>query len=615
MSVRKTTNGPVILFRTSAAFGNYSYVANSEGSYKGIFANEEYLDRYDSIYPTYNLRTFEQKTDYLKARLQEGVFEDDNPDNGIIKQLPPIYSLLLNWEVKPKVILTFHSEADTTVVLVGSDMLLQKTPEVDFIINETQNIFHYQGSIIGLDPHAITIKDHENFYIYIQAETCEETISYLRKHNDELLSASSWALPGAYQAQGNSATIIGENSELVEYKSYTTFTDDYPNRDPVQITNYYKTTLFDTSLYSPNWSEYHQGLIDNYANFSYPHKHGRLHPNKGFCKATDVLESASHLGDRFDKENYAEADYGLYNNYWNPSGEDLEDPPIVYRRGYSIVNTEEYTIGRTANSGSRHTTFANSRYEWDWDNDQHTYTISTVHNPTDDVIWHARSPDSPVSEPFVWVYKSQSHFHVKGTDKQLINGILRYQKSYDLELIQNIYIYHKGYNIGPWTEKNDPYAQVVPYELFEDPWQLNYNRQIEVLLARQNQTITYYDEDGNLTDTFTADIIDETFVETPIENIVNLLREKGELPNTVGNGFSYVLPDGPLRSTFSEEGDSTQDNPVSPWPTLNAQYAPLGLRQMLKIHFSSNMIKMYFTDRFDVEQEFCKFHFEVDEPL
>lgn len=620
LSVRKTTNGPVILFRTSAAFGNYSYIATEDGSYKGVFPNEEHLDRYDSVYPTYNVNTIDERKAYVEARLQEGVFKDADPDNGIIKYVPHVYKLLLNWEVKPKVILTFKSEDDTTVVLVGSDMLLQKTPEVDFIINETQSIYHYHDRLFNTND--ITIKYHENFYVSIQSQTCDEIISYVNRHNDEVLSAPFAALPSAGNSQNNSSTIIGENSTLAEFRSNTNFTKDYPNRDPVQITNTYSSNYYGGDLQSSNWSDYFQNLIDNYANFSYPHKHGRLHPNKGFHKATDVLESASHLGDRFDKQHYAEASYALYNNYWNPSGEDLEDPPIIYRRGYSIVNTQEYTIGRTANSGSRTNNFANSRWEYDWDNDQHSYTISTVHNPTDDIIWHARSPDSPVSEPFVWVYKSQNHFHKKGEDRRYDDGVLRYQRIYDFELIQNIYIYHKGYNIGPWVAPNkfgyggdDPYNQVVPYELFKDPWQPNFNRQIEVLLARQNSTTTYYDEDGNITSTYTADVIDETFAETPIENIVNLLREKDELPNTVGNGFTYDIPDGPLRSTFFAEGNSTRDNPVAPWRTLNAQYVPLGLREILKIHFSSNMIRMYFTDRFDVEQEFCKFHFEVDEPL
>ena len=119
-----------------------------------------------------------------------------------------------------------------------------------------------------------------------------------------------------------------------------------------------------------------QILAGDYQRGNYVHPHGRYHLNPGLYNLNDLFVSASHLGDRYDR------------NEWNTYQEEQEDTSVIYRRGYEVTNNINKVLGTTGNSST--VTSPSGSFVSITDNDDNTYTLTTPYVSTNDTIWHAK---------------------------------------------------------------------------------------------------------------------------------------------------------------------------------------------------------------------------------
>lgn len=545
-SLRKTTNGIILgTLNILKSLQYYDYLNESQftaymsgviggGKYLTQYVHEELLNVYST---TFRFGSRPHRSDfnnahdeYVKSHVDLGLIAsvsfspgttDPTPDQDL-KSLPKIINSAFNYKVVPKTILrakSAHHENNT--LLVGVAMLLRKTLEVDFILNT-----YYPTDAEDLPDSTFETSDVQ-YDLLINHLSPKETASYIEDANDDYPFYKVKNGPTnnlSYSSLGDRSTLIGD-SKTVNYATSNNVNHlDIPERNLKQMVNVIDSndgslSLSHTDSISSNSDKYTKDNSES----SYVHSHGREHPSLGLYDLEDLFVSASHLGDRCESE---------------------DDPPKVrYRRAYTFEDTSDptpkgidtsYSYTNTSSSGS--TTVSGTRTE--------LYTVTKEYVSTEDTIWFARSVDTPVPKPHLWLYKIQTY--VRNYEMQNYTSFSPfysdYISTYIAEAKVNVYLYWPGYELDAFN--NEAYQDPLLLQYLDSESLWNLVEQLEWLKAKHFFKVDYYDDDGNLTSTDVRRDTDNTFTETSIDNVVNFLKNRlppyPELaPETLGQGFYY----------------------------------------------------------------------------
>jgi len=539
-SIRNTTNAPIISYLKTMVrylvrplYINESYYFGGSGIY---LYNEHYTNA-ELKHPWHNIRDFagshttfhfeRNVARYFRARLDNGIIGQD------IDTLPDIIYNENNFNVVPRISIRWDDRdrrnTENNTFFSNSNMLAQKTPEVDYVhhtLPAPQSIFS-SGTDIAFN--------HGQYNLYIDHVSPKEATTYLTEETNPF-DADNAYFNEEYQSVGKYGAIsklLGDGITLNAGTSQYIHHIDYEQREPEQvintISNYGEIISGDNLPYSSS--------INTKA-FNHLHKDGRYHCPKGFYDVNDRLISASGLGDRYNKEAIPDSPKYVAES---------DEPLVVYRRGHSINPTLNGVVGTVNNSGQYIFSYYGVQYADIWSNADENYTLSSAYAPTSDIIWHGRNPDSPVSEPFVWLYKCQKKVKRVGVYEVIHNNGRIIRDSYHFEAIRNGYFYHNQYVKGPHTDMYDndyfydPINQLPIYEVsrFYSNGQFPIPYREEFIYGKEYRLIEDFDSDGNLTSSNLIADTEISFEETPVENIVNRLRSKGETPDDLGDGWEY----------------------------------------------------------------------------
>lgn len=607
-SIRNVTNGPVLATRIGKQFGR-DYVVDSKLSYNSFYVNDETINDYsDKLFFKGNFgnnqfETYDYNLIYFENRLHRGILY---PNQGAINP-PHILSHELNYEVRPRILLCFDESHENNTIFVGANMLSRKSIEVDHVYHSPHGTFNY-GYNFEEPWKEIPFKyANDEYTIKINHLSPKETFNAIAGQDDQFEVRHNELFFFRTANLGTRSTLIG-NKLSEDYR-----TSDYLHHveleerlhRPVINTLLVENSANPLSNYS--WHPYYQDYIsEDYAGGSYLHEHGRYHPNRGLYNVEDLFVSASHLGDRYNKEK------------WNTYDEELdkEEPLVIYRRGYLV--TDHINLSLDYGNDSSVVQYGNPGDYWGHtvittDFDEDTWDITNVYNSTYQIIWHGRNPDVPVEEPFLWLYKGQHRRKlVRLHESYRADGTLSYRSFEHRESVQNIYFYHKGYVVGPHTERTGSFTsdftdQVDSLNMYGgysyfDTWNTGYG--VETLYAKNESEYVYYDSNGNETYRNTSNAYEDTFDETPVEDIVDRIKAGNNFPpiwGDQGDGFDHSYSNNPFGNKFF-------DGHNYPWTD---DYYDKGI----KVEGTSSNLHLYFLDKNDTKYTVCNINFEIDSPL
>ena len=620
-SIRTKTNGPVL-----ATYSNISNVLNGDylesrtagynstfGRYNSIYVDSESINDHSYLTSSYVQYENNYGDFYFDSMLTSGVI---NPLYDDVINPPKILNIELAYNPAPKVVLLFTENNENDTLVTGATMLTRKSVEVDFISygpNGTLTDDRSSSTFVTYnfeEPWTEIPREYrnDNYDIQIHPLPPTEHIKYIR---DEL---TDYRLHGRFREDftiGNSSTLLG-NSLTLNYNSSFKYEHNVEllERVPRPATNTVRSTYkYDSStgIRTPfiaidNYSFADPYYDDNYCGGNL-HSHGRYHPNKGLFDLEDLFVSASHLGDRYDKEK------------WNLYYEELdkEAPLVVYRRGYSVLDHINLHLdygneSSVTQSGSPGSYWGYTITTIDFDED--TWDITNVYDSTSDIIWHGRNPDSPVEEPFLWLYKAQHRRkYVRLQESYRSNGTLSYRLYEHKESIQNIYFYHKGYIVGPHPETTGTFSSDFEHQVdslnmyggspYYNKWTIGYG--VETLYAKNEGENVYYDSNGNETYRNTFDAYEDTFNETPVEDIVDRIKAENPFPpiwGDQGDGFDHSYSKHPF----------DLNSHTYPWTD---NYYDKGV----KAEGTSDNLHLYFLEKDNTKHTVCNIKFEIDAPL
>ncbi len=609
-SIRTKTNGPVLATKCNVStFANGDYITGITagftrivGRYNSIYVDSESINDYSNLTSPYVEYEDNSGDYYFNSMLTSGVI---NPQYDDVINPPKILNIELAYNSAPKVVLLFTEDNENDTFVAGATMLTRKSVEVDFISygpNGTLNDDRSSSSTVRYNFEEPWIEipieyRNDNYTIKIHPLPPNEHVKYIR---DEI---TDYRLTGRFREDftvGNSSTLIG-NSLTLNYNSSYKYEHNVEllERVPRPAINTVRSSYkYDSStgVSTPFIQIDNYNFADPYYDNNYRggnlHSHGRYHPNKGLYDPEDLFVSASHLGDRYDKEKWNLYDQEL----------DKEAPLVVYRRGYSVLDHinlhldygNESSVTQSGNPGDY---WGHSVTTIDFDED--TWDITNVYDSTSDIIWHGRNPDSPVEEPFLWLYKGHHRRkYVSLYESYRSNGIIRQRMYVYRELIQNIYFYHKGYVIGPHAERTGTYSQDFSNQVEELRQYGGYGWStggLETLYAKNGGENVYYDSNGNETYRYTFDTYEDTFDETPVEDIVTEIK----------NGNFLAIWDSYPKNPF---GFFSYDSDSYPWTD---DYYDKGV----KVEGTSYNLHLYFLEKDNTKHTVCNIKFEIDAPL
>lgn len=619
-SIRTKTNGPVLATQCNVANvinGDYfvrttSSFQRSFGRYNSIYVDSESINDHSNLTSPYVDYEDTYGDDFFDSMLTSGVI---NPQYDDVINPPKILNIELAYNPAPKVVLLFTEDNENDTFVAGATMLTRKSVEVDFIsygpngtLNDDRNSSIYVRYNFEEPWNEIPREyRNDNYTIQIHPLPPNEYVKYIR---DEL---TDYRLDGRFREDftvGNSSTLIG-NSLTLNYNSSFKYEHNVELLERLPrpaINTAGRTSKYDSStgintffIDIRNYNFADPFYDDNYCGGNL-HSHGRYHPNKGLYDLEDLFVSASHLGDRYNKEKW-----NLY------SGElDKEAPLVVYRRGYSVL--DHINLHLDYGNESSVTQNGNPGDNWGYsvtiiDFDEDTWDITNVYDSTSDIIWHGRNPDSPVEEPFLWLYKGQHRRkYVSLYESYRYNGTLRQRSYVNKESIQNIYFYHKGYIVGPHPETTGTFSSDFDHQVDELKhygaglqWTIG---GVETLYAKNEGENVYYDSYGNETYRDTFDTYEDTFDETPVEDIVDRIKAGNTFPpiwGDQGDNYDYSYSNNPFGNKFFEGHNY-------PWTD---DYWDKGIL----VEGTSDNLHLYFLEKDNTKHTVCNIKFEIDTPL
>jgi len=607
-SIRNTTNGPVLATRIGSEITetNKDYVVGEEFRYNSFYVEIESINDYSNkLYFKNNFgnnqfETYDYNLIYFENRLHRGILY---PNQGAIHP-PHVTKNEFNYEVRPRILLCFEEAHENDTIFAGASMLFRKSIEVDHIYHSPYGTLNSSSGTATSynfeEPWEEIESEYSNdeYVIKVNHLSPKETLNVISGQDDQFEVRHNELFFFRTINLGTRSTLIGNKlSEDYRTSNYLHHVD-LEERLPRPVINTLQVGLGNTGSYISNYrrNNYETYLSNDYTGGSYLHEHGRYHPNLGLHNLEDLFVSASHLGDRYDKDE------------WNVFDEELdkEAPLVVYRRGYSVLDHinahldygNESSVTQNGNPGD-YGGYTVTNIDFDED----TWDITNIYDSTSDIIWHGRNPDSPVEEPFLWLYKGQHRRkYVSLFENFRSDGTIANRQFVHKESIQNIYFFHKGYVKGPHTNNGGSYSYdfknqvdtLRQYGNYALTWNGQYS--VETLYAKYEGYNVYYDQNGNETYRYTFQGYEDSFDETPVEDIVNAIKN---------NDYSPIWDTSYTKNPF---GLYLNDSSSFPWTD---NFYSSGIL----VQGTSDRLRLYFKEKSDAEQTVCNINFEIDAPL